>query len=49
MSRAVEFLFMARAWASTEIFPGGGKVDILLILFSLLAMQRKRTSEVYGV
>jgi len=29
-------------WASAEIFPGGGKVDILLIFFSLLAMQRKR-------
>jgi len=34
---------MYAAWASAEIFPGGGKVDILLILFTLLAMQRKWT------
>jgi len=31
------------AWASEEIFPGGGKVDILLTLFRLLTMQRKLT------
>ena len=30
-------------WASAEIFPGEGKVDILLIFSSLLAMQRKWT------
>jgi len=28
-----------RSWASAEIFPGGGKVDILLIIFRLLTMQ----------
>jgi len=30
-------------WAYVEIFPGGGKVDILLILFRLLTMQHKWT------
>jgi len=34
---------MFHSWASAEIFPGGGKHDILLIFFSLLAMQRKWT------
>jgi len=28
-----------QAWGSAEIFPGKGKVDILLIFFRLLAMQ----------
>jgi len=31
------------SWASAEIFPGGGKVDILLILFRFLTMQCKWT------
>jgi len=31
------------SWASAEIFPEGGKVDILLIFFWLLTMQRKLT------
>jgi len=31
------------SWASAEIFPAGVKVDILLIFFWLLAMQRKLT------
>jgi len=30
------------SWASAEILPGE-EVDILLVIFSLLAMQRKRT------
>jgi len=30
-------------WASAEIFPGVGKVDILLVFVKLLATQRKRT------
>jgi len=35
---------LSQAWASAEFFPGGGgKVDILLIFFRLLAMQRKWT------
>jgi len=34
---------MFHSWASAEIFPGGGKFDILLIFFSLLVMQRKWT------
>ena len=29
----------SQAWAPSEFFPGGGKVDILLILFRLLSMQ----------
>jgi len=28
-------------WASAEIFPGAGKVDILLVLFRLLTIQCK--------
>jgi len=36
-------MLATRPWASAEIFPGG-KVDILLIFFSLLAMQRKWTN-----
>jgi len=31
------------AWAAAEIFPGGGKVDILLIRSMLLTMQCKCT------
>jgi len=31
------------AWASAEIFPGGGNLDILLIIFKLLTMQCKWT------
>jgi len=34
---------MSPPWTSAEIFPGGGKVDILLIFFRSLAMQRKWT------
>jgi len=33
---------LRRSWASAEIYPGG-KVDILLIFFWLLTMQRKLT------
>jgi len=32
-----------QTWASAEIFPGVGKVDILLIIFWLFTMQRKVT------
>ena len=39
LSVTEEFL----AWTSAEIFPGEGKVDILLMFFRLLAMQRKWT------
>jgi len=31
------------SWASAEIFPCGGKIDIMLIFFWLLTMQRKLT------
>jgi len=30
-------------WASAEIFPGEGRVDMLLVFFGLLAMQREWT------
>jgi len=32
-----------QAWASAEIFPGAGKVDILVVPFRLLTIQRKWT------
>jgi len=32
---------LQKAWASAETFPGGGKVDISLILLRLLTVQRK--------
>ena len=32
-----------QSWAPAEIFPRGGKVDLLLTLFRLLTMQRKWT------
>jgi len=41
-SRTVDNLGL-HAWASAEIFPGVGKVGILLICFRLLEMQRKCT------
>ena len=41
----VKYFFSCRyqAWASAEIFPGEGKVDISLIFLRLLAMQHKWT------
>jgi len=34
-------ILYSKPWASADIFPGGGSVDISLILFRLLAMQWK--------
>jgi len=33
----------SQAWAPADVFPGRNNVDILLVFFRLLAMQRKWT------
>jgi len=40
---------MLLAWASAEIFPEGGNVDILLILFRLLSMQWRTQKFSWGI